>query len=95
MGSLIRRPSQVAAPALGLAIALGIVNTPGLAQRVPPTRVTLQELTVPADRLPYGCRLKVILPPRHEIIAPTESSRGRIRLVSGTPSLPTAAAWAA
>jgi hypothetical protein len=46
---------------------VGAVRMPCLAQTaVAPPAVTLQDLTVPSDRLPAGCRLKVNDPPKQE-----------------------------
>jgi hypothetical protein len=53
----------------------------------PQRPVTLADLTVPADRLPAGCALKVIQPGRSEIISTTASGVRHVRFFAGTSSL--------
>ncbi len=61
------------------------LNTLGMAQSAPP--VTLQDLTVPKDRLPEGCALKLIEPAHQEVIATTDTGRRTVRVTGATPSL--------
>jgi hypothetical protein len=62
---------------LGFIVSLlGVMSTPCLAQGGKPTPVTLQDLTVPQDRLPTGCSLKAADPDpqRVRLISPMQSA---------------------
>jgi hypothetical protein len=48
---------------------LGLAGMSGSAQSAPPKSVTMQDLTVPKDRLPAGCSLKVIEPRRTQVLS--------------------------
>jgi len=68
-------------------LTIGVVNTPCLAQDVKPKPVTLQDLTVPRDRLPDGCSLKLVEPARREVISTMERGGQRVRYIGPTPSM--------
>jgi hypothetical protein len=73
---------------LGLIVfASGLADTSAVAQSVPTRSVTLQELTVPQDRLPEGCTLKVIEPSRREVLATPAAGVQTVRFVSSTSSM--------
>jgi hypothetical protein len=56
---------------------LALAGMSGVAQSVPPRSVTMQDLTIPTDRLPDGCHLKVIEPGRQAgSVSPAQSSQG-------------------
>ena len=69
-------------------IALAAVVAAGLLQATATERAfTLADLTVPADRLPEGCGLKVIEPSRSEAVGLTRSGGRTMRFFAATPSL--------
>jgi hypothetical protein len=73
---------------LGLiSLMLGLAGTAGVAQSAPATAVTMQGLTVPQERLPDGCSLKVIEPRRQEVVSTSATGVRTIRVVSATASL--------
>jgi len=47
----------------------------------------MQDLTVPKDRLPDGCGLKVIEPSHREIVATLPDGSQRVRFIGPTPSM--------
>ena len=63
---------------------LGVVGVSILLQT---PAVTLADLTVPADKLPAGCALKVIQPSRQEAISTTPGGGRLMRIIVATPSL--------
>ena len=69
-----------------IVITLGLAGTSVVAQSVAPRAVTMRDLTVPADRLPNGCSLKVIEPARQETI-PAPATRQAVRFIPSGPSL--------
>jgi hypothetical protein len=73
---------------LGLTVfALGLASTSDAAQSAPIRSVTMQDLTVPKDRLPDGCSLKVIEPPRQVVVATSATGVPTIRSVGPTSSM--------
>ena len=79
-----RLSTPLGAATIGLVALLSGASTNG-AQDIPQKSVTMQDLTVPNDRLPSGCGLKVIAPPSHEVIAAPPG--GTIRVTKPTPSM--------
>ena len=72
---------------LGLTVfALGLASTSDVAQSAPIRSVTMQDLTVPKDRLPDGCSLKVIEPP-HQVVATSATGVRTIRSAGSTSSM--------
>ncbi len=68
------------------AVATGALSLPAKAQDIRPP-LSLAALTVPAERLPDGCGLKVIEPGRSEVIASPERGRQAVRFSGPTPSM--------
>ena len=68
-----------------IVVAIAQTTSFAVAQLVPP-KLTMQALTVPNDRLPEGCSLKVIEPARREVIA-TSGLRQTWRSIPPTPSM--------
>jgi hypothetical protein len=55
-----------------LVLLLSVASTSGVAQGVAPKAVTMQDLTVPQDRLPNGCSLKTAAPDRQRSLGHSE-----------------------
>jgi hypothetical protein len=73
-----RRTTLFGALDAGLIVfLLGLASVSGMAQSAPPRSVTLQDLTVPKDRLPDGCGLKVVEPGWQSVsVTPAQNSQG-------------------
>ena len=71
---------------LVIPVTVALASALGFAQGQPARAVTIQELTVPTDRLPDGCTLKFIEPARQEVIAKA-GARETFRMIPATPSL--------
>jgi hypothetical protein len=66
---VLRRSMLLGADGLWLLVLLlSVPSTSGVAQDVPPKAVTMQDLTVPQDRLPNGCTLKAGAPDRQRLM---------------------------
>jgi hypothetical protein len=70
-----------------IALVCGFASASGLAQNAPARLVAMMDLTVPQERLPAGCNMRVIEPPRREVVATSPTGVQTIRFVRAASSM--------